>query len=78
MPATFERDGDAIHLVFRCDGCGAYAGFGEDVHLREAIAKRDPRLAGKWWCGRNPATGAGYCKREPVEAGRQDLFGSAA
>lgn len=73
MPATFERDGDAIHLVFRCDGCGAYAGFGEDVHLREAIAKRDPRLGGKWWCGRRP-DGTGYCKR----AGARDLFGAAA
>ena len=69
-PVIFERDGDANHPVFWCDGCGQYACFGENVHLREAIAKRDPKLAGKWWCGRR-SDGSGYCKG----AVEQDLFG---
>lgn len=61
MPMTFERDGEAIHDVERCEVCGEYAPYGFDVHLREAIAKRDPKLGGKWWCGRRN-DGTGYCR----------------
>lgn len=73
MPVVFERDGDAIHMVARCESCGEYAAYGFNVHLREAIAKREPRLAGKWWCGRGP-DGSGYCRA----AEAQDLFGRVA
>lgn len=61
MPVVFEPDGDAVHAVFRCEHCGGYAAYGYGVHLREAIEKRDPKLGGKWWCGRR-TDGSGYCR----------------
>ena len=70
MPMTFERDGGAIHSIERCEGCGEYAPYGFDVHLREAMDRRKPELAGKWFCGRR-SDGTGYCAR----AEAQDLFG---
>lgn len=73
MPVTFERDDEHVHAIFRCDGCGEYASFGEDVHLREAIIKRDPKLGGKWRCGRR-SDGTGYCRRAEAGTAAQNLF----
>lgn len=80
MSVTFERDGEALHAVFRCETCGRYACFGENVHLRQAIERRDPKAAGRWWCARR-ADGSGYCAAAPAVVGpavADDLFGRVA
>lgn len=55
MAITFERSGpapDNLKYVARCDapGCNQYATRGFGVRLREAIERKDGRLAGRWLC----------------------------
>lgn len=67
MPVTWEKSGPNLVAVFRCEVCGRYASHGFDVRLREAIARKDSKLAGRWYCA----------KHVPAESG-SDLFGRAA
>jgi hypothetical protein len=52
MPVKFEKSGPNLKPVARCDepGCTAYAPFGMDGHLGQAIDRKDARLAGRHYC----------------------------
>ena len=51
MSVTFERSGASLKHVQRCEDCNEYASHGEGVNMTQAIARKDPKLAGRWWCG---------------------------
>lgn len=54
-PVTFERSGPHLKPVARCDaeGCTEYALYGFDVHLGQAIDRKDQRLAGRHFCAKH-------------------------
>jgi hypothetical protein len=42
--------GDIYRMVHTCEVCGEPANYGFGCDTRKALATRDPRHAGRWYC----------------------------